>query len=131
MPNFQRTEIIGHVGKDPEIRQSANGLDIAKFSVAVSEKYKDNEHTEWFNVVVFGKSVENYISKYVRKGGLVRVEGKLKTNKWEDDDGNTRYKTELIAANFGGVMTLGGKHGDAKPQREARPRQDFDDMIPF
>lgn len=131
MPSFQRVEVIGHVGQDPEVRQSASGMDIANFSVAASEKYKDKEHTEWFRVTVFGNSVAAYIQPYVRKGGLVRVEGKLRTRQWEDKEGNTRYSTDLIAASFSGVMVLGGKGGGSQKREAPAASQDFDDDMPF
>lgn len=84
--NLNKTMIIGRVGKDPE---SNNGA--VKFSVAVSQKYKDNEHTEWFNCVAFSKTGE-LVSNYIKKGQLVYVEGKTKTNEHE----GKRYVSLLV-----------------------------------
>ena len=124
MPNFQRTEIIGHVGKDPEVLQSANGLAIAKFSVAVSEKYKDNEHTEWFNVVVWDK-LADICAQYLSKGKLVYLEGRQQTRMYQKDGTNV-YRTELIADK---MQMLGGKGEGKAPTYQAK--QELDDDLPF
>ncbi len=99
MPNLNRCEIIGHLGRDPEVKYTPSGMAICEFSVAVSEKRKDKETTEWFNVVFFNKAAET-IGKYVKKGNAIYVDGRIQTQTWEDNNGNKHYKTQLIGNNF-------------------------------
>ncbi len=94
--------IVGRLGKAPELQHTINGNPVAQFSVAVSEKWKsktgsEEEHTEWFDVNVFGKLAEN-CSKYLGKGSLVYIEGRTKTDKWENDKGEKKQKTKVNAA---------------------------------
>lgn len=122
MPNFAQTIIVGHLGQDPEIRFTQSGNAVANFSVAVTEKWKDQqgqpqEYTEWYRVVAWGKQAENYIGPYLKKGEVVMVRGKMKTRKWQDQQGNDRYSTELEADRFGGVTGMGGKKGNGGGQQ--------------
>lgn len=138
MPSYQRINLCGHLGKDPDIRYSKSGEPIAKLAVAVSDKYKDVETTEWFNVVCF-KSMAAQCTE-LRKGDLVTVmDGRLKTQKWQDKEGNDRYTTEVVA----GIVFGGTWHKGSSPQTQQtsqpasrggsrpRPEPDFDDQIPF
>lgn len=108
MASVNRTYIIGNLGRDPELRSTAGGKSVARFSVACSESWTTNgekqEHTEWYNVVVFGRSAEA-CGQYLSKGRQAYVEGRLRTRKYDDKDGNQRSITELIADN---VQFLGG-----------------------
>ncbi len=95
--------LIGRLGKDPEARQTTSGKSVTSFPVATSERYTDRdgnkqEKTEWHNVVVWGKSAEN-CAKYLKKGSMCGVEGKITTSSWDDKDGNKKYKTEITAMN--------------------------------
>ncbi len=146
--------LIGHVGKDPEVRYMPNGGAVANLTLATSESWRDKqsgeqkEITEWHRVVIFGKLAE-IAGEYLRKGSQVYIEGQLRTRKWQDQSGQDRYTTE-VAVNVGGVMQmLGGKRDNDKaveqkqqagssgyanrhsftPQNEPSP--DFDDDIPF
>jgi single-strand DNA-binding protein len=101
--------LLGRLGKDPETRTTPNGTVVTRFSLATSERRKDasgnwGEHTEWHNVVTFGKTAEN-VQKFLKKGREVFIEGKISTNKWQDKEGKDRYTTEIIAA---GVTFVGG-----------------------
>ena len=96
MPSFNKVIVVGHVGKDPEMRFTTNGKPVTNFSVATSEKVGESEHTEWFKIVVWGKQAET-TNQYLTKGSLVMVEGRLRTSSWEDTEGNRKYKTEIIA----------------------------------
>jgi single-strand DNA-binding protein len=87
---------IGYLGRDPDAKFLPDGTAVTSFSVAVTEKYKDKENTEWINVVTFRRLAE-ICAQYLTKGTLVYVEGKIRTRSWEDKDGNKRYKTEIIA----------------------------------
>lgn len=94
--------LVGNLGKDPEIRYMPNGEAVANFSVATSESWKDKqsgeqkEQTEWHRVVAFKKLAE-IIGEYVKKGSKIYIEGKLRTRKWQDKDGQDKYMTEIIA----------------------------------
>ena len=92
--------LLGNLGKDPEIRYTQSGGAVANFSLATTERRKQGEewtdHTEWHNIVVFGKTAEN-CGQYLQKGSQVYLEGRIQTRKWEDRDGNTKYMTEIVA----------------------------------
>ena len=108
--------LIGRLGKDPEIRFSGDGRAMASFSIATNESWKDKEgnqqeRTDWHNCMVYGVSAEKYVQPYVKKGTLVYIEGSLKTDKWQDKEGNDRYSTGVVANNYGGVQILGGGEG--------------------
>lgn len=97
--------LIGNVGKNPEIRQSADGKKIANFSVATSESYKDKsgqkqEKTEWHNVVVFNSGLADLVEQYVNKGSRIYLEGSLQTRKYKDKSGIDRYTTEVVLSGF-------------------------------
>ncbi len=102
MSGVNKVIIVGNLGNDPEVRYAANGSAIANISVATSEKWKDkntgqeNEKTEWHRIVMFNRLGE-IAGEYLRKGSKVYVEGKLQTRKWQDDGGNDRYTTEIVA----------------------------------
>ncbi|MBW2690667.1 MAG: single-stranded DNA-binding protein, partial [Deltaproteobacteria bacterium] len=114
--------IVGTLGKDPEIRFTAGGAAIANFSVATNESWKDKntgeqvEKTEWHRMVAFGKLAE-IIQQYVKKGSQVYIEGKIQTRKWQDQSGNDRYSTEIVANQ---LQMLGGKPAGSAP---AKPQQ--------
>ena len=123
---YHRTEIIGRVGKDPEVRYTSTGQAVANFSVAVTEKFKDKEHTTWYSVQVWGKLAE-LAGEYVTKGMLIFIEGRMNEREWEDRDGNKRRSWELI----GNTMKfLGGnkKDGGATESDTGAPP---DDDVPF
>ncbi|ARQ95262.1 single-stranded DNA-binding protein [Bradyrhizobium phage BDU-MI-1] len=104
--SLNRVEIIGRLGKDPEVRNLTNGGAVANLSVATSERWKDKrsgemqEKTEWHRVVIFNDKTVEFVEKYAKKGDLVRVEGKLQTREWEDQQGVKKYSTEIVVANF-------------------------------
>ena len=96
--------LVGNVGQDPEVRytgDASNGAKVATIRLATSERYKDRngnlqEHTEWHSVVVW-RNTADVVEKYVRKGSQLYIEGKLRTRSWEDQTGNKRYVTEIMA----------------------------------
>lgn len=114
MSGVNKVILVGNVGQDPEIRYTADGRPIANFSVATSETWNDKnsgekkEKTEWHRVVVFGKLAE-LCGKYVAKGSQVYVEGKLQTRKWQGQDGQDKYTTEIVVDMRGVVQFLGGR----------------------
>lgn len=140
--------LVGHLGQDPEYRESQAGIGMANISIATSESWKDKntgeikEKTEWHRVVLFGKLAE-IARDYLKKGSQVYIEGKLQTRKWQDQQGQDRYSTEVVVNPMGGVMQmLGGRNSDNQPnsQKSAQPNNttqnnqptvEFDDDIPF
>lgn len=157
--------LVGNLGNDPEIRYMPNGGAVANITIATSESWRDKatgeqrEKTEWHRVSLFGKLAE-VTGEYLRKGSQVYIEGQLQTRKWQDQQGQDRYTTEVVVQGFNGVMQmLGGRAqgqggqqqgGWGQPQQPAQQRQpqqqqrtqnqqpqyndppmDFDDDIPF
>ena len=101
MSNFNRVQVIGRLGRDVEIRYTQAGKAVASLAVAAGEKWKDQqgnlqEHTEWFNVSMFGRLAE-VAGEYLKKGSLVFIEGKQRTEKYQDKDGVDRYSVKLMA----------------------------------
>jgi single-strand DNA-binding protein len=99
--SLNKVLLIGRLGKDPELRVTSSQMPVANFSLATNERRKDqsgnwNEHTEWHNIVTFGKTAEN-CSQYIKKGSLVYIEGAIHTRKWQDKEGKDRYTTEITA----------------------------------
>ena len=119
MAGINKVILVGNLGRDPEIRYTADGRPIANFTLATSETWTDKgsgerrEKTEWHRVVVFGKLAE-ICGEYLSKGRQVYVEGKLQTRKWQGQDGQDRYTTEVVVQGFGGTLQmLGGREGGA------------------
>ena len=135
MGSVNKVILVGNLGKDPEVRFTKDGQSVANFSIATSEKWtgKDGnkeESTEWHNIVAWGKLGE-ICGEYLTKGKPVYIEGKLKTQNWADNDGNIRYKTEIVASNMtmlGGAA--GGSHDAPDSSMSQRPDDDDED-IPF
>jgi len=136
MAGLNKCMIIGHLGKDPEIKTTQSGMAVANFSVAVSEKRKGEDATEWFRVVAFDK-LADICGKYLTKGKQVYIEGRIQTREWEDRDGNKRQTTEIIANQMvmlGGKGDGGGGRDEApqeRPQAPAEKPYDPEDDIPF
>lgn len=143
MSSVNKVILIGHLGRDPEIRSTQNGLRIANLSVATSESWRDKgsgerkEKTEWHRVSVMNEALTTVAEKYLRKGSQVYIEGQLQTRQWNDKDGATRYTTEIVLSKFRGVLVmLGGKEtaGDEPAPRQGAPATvgtELDDEIPF
>lgn len=124
--------LIGRLGKDTEIRYTPNGKAVANFSVATDESYKKEggekvEKTEWHKVVAFDKLAE-ICGKYLTKGKLVYIEGKIQTRSWEDKDGSKKYTTEIVANTM--KMLGGGKDEGGKEKEKVAPPSDTEDC-PF
>ena len=102
MSSVNKVILIGNLGKDPEIRSLNNGKEVANFSIATSESWKDKttgerkERTEWHNICVFSEGLVSVIKRYVKKGSKVYVEGALQTRKCQDKTGTARYSTEVV-----------------------------------
>lgn len=126
MPNLNRIIICGHLGRDPELKYTPSGTAVCDVSCAVTSKWKNGEHTEWFNVVAWAKSAE-FLAEHGSKGAIAIVEGEIRTEKWQDKEGRDRYTTKLVAQR---VQLIGGKRAK-RPEGAAEKEQDFDDDIPF
>ena len=119
--SLNKASLIGHVGKDPEIRSTQDGRKIVNFSMATSESWKDKatgerkERTEWHKVVIFNEGLAGVAERYLRKGMRVYVEGAIRTRKWTDQAGVERYSTEICLEAFGGTLLL-----LSQPDGEAR-----------
>ena len=139
--------LIGNLGKDPEVRYMPNGNAVANITLATSESWKDKqtgeqqEKTEWHRVVMFRRLGE-IAGEYLKKGSQVYIEGKLQTRKWQDNTGNDRYTTEIVADEMQMLGSRGGGSAgfsaDSAPSQSApapaaasAPAGDFDDDIPF
>lgn len=117
MNSVNKVTLIGHLGKDPEVRYTQAGQPVASFSLATSEKWTDNggqkqEKTEWHNIVAWGKTAE-ICGQYLRKGSPAYIEGKITTRTWDDRDGAKKYKTEIVAHQ---VIFLAQNQGQAPQQ---------------
>ena len=114
--------LIGNLGKDPDVRHLENGATVANFPIATSENYKDRKtgekvsQTEWHNIVVW-RGLADITERYLKKGDKVYIEGKLRTRSWQDQDGNTKYTTEVVADN----LTMLGKAPDNSTASQAQP----------
>jgi single-strand DNA-binding protein len=120
MSGVNKVMLVGRLGKEPEVRNLDNGAIVANFSIATSESYKDKttgdkkEITEWHNIVIWGKLAE-IVQRYVHKGDLIFVEGKLRTRSWEKD-GVTRYTTEILGDNMTMLGSKGGAGGGSSSE---------------
>ena len=148
--------LIGNLGNDPDVRYMASGEAVVNVSVATSDSWKDKqtgetqERTEWHRIVLFRRLAE-IAAEYLRKGSKVYIEGRLQTRKWQGQDGQDRYTTEIVANDMQMLDSRGGGSASFEP-RESRPQQqpqqapaakpaaqpqnqgfdnDFDDDIPF
>jgi single-strand DNA-binding protein len=159
--------LVGNLGKDPEIRRTQDGRPIANLRIATSESWRDKstgerrEKTEWHSVVIFNENLCKIAEQYLRKGSKVFIEGALQTRKWQGQDGQDRYSTEVVLQGFNGNLTMldgraggmaeggqadyaggeSGGHSDAPAPRAARSGgakgasagfdKQLDDEIPF
>lgn len=102
---INKVTLVGRLGKDPEVRHFDNNSSVCNFTVATSESYTDKEgqrieQTEWHNLAIWKKGLVDVAEKYLKKGHLVYVEGKLRTRSWDDQSGNKRYTTEVVVDLF-------------------------------
>jgi single-strand DNA-binding protein len=147
--------LVGNLGRDPEIRTTQDGKEIANLTLATSESWRDRntgerrEKTEWHRIVVFNDGLIGVIKNYLHKGSKIYVEGSLQTRKWTDQAGVEKYSTEVVLQGFGSALTMldsrnanndnatrGGEHSSPTQQPvAAKPRAaagaELDDEIPF
>jgi len=145
--SLNKVLLIGNLGRDPEIRSTNDGKEIATFSLATSENWKDKitgerkEKTEWHRVVIFNEGLVKITKNYVKKGTKLYIEGQLQTRKWISNDNQERYTTEVILQNFNSnLILLESKANSTIDQQEGKTLQNntstfesnnSDDEIPF
>ncbi len=133
--------LVGNLGRDPEVRSTTSGQQVATFSLATSRRWKDRdgnrqEQTEWHNIVCWGRQAE-VAGQYLTKGKQIYVEGRLQTRSWDDkQSGEKKYKTEVVCDNFQmlgsrGEATAGGSSGDSEFASAPQGPAEDDDDIPF
>lgn len=115
--SLNKVQLIGNVGADPEVRNLTSGNAVANLNIATSESWKDKatgekkEITYWHRIVVWNDGLISVIEKYVKKGSKIYIEGQLQTRKYQDQDGNDRYATEVVLSGFDGKLILLGDGG--------------------
>ena len=158
--SLNRVQLIGHVGKDPEIRSTQGGAKIANLTLATSETWNDKasgekkERTEWHRISIFNDGLVGVVERFVKKGSKLFIEGQLTTRKWTDQAGVEKYSTEINLGKFNGTLILldgkqsggepAGRPGGYPPEGGAEPRRpapsweaprggdrDINDEIPF
>lgn len=128
--------LIGNLGADPEVKSFQNGGRIANLRIATSENWKDRqtgerkERTEWHSVVIQSEGLVGVVERFLRKGSKIYIEGQLRTRKWQDQNGNDRYTTEVSVGGVGGVLTMldgansGGDGQGARQQQRGNGQRD-------
>lgn len=125
--SLNKVMLIGRLGHDPELRYTQSGSPVSNFNLATSEFYQDQqgnrqERTEWHRVVVFGRQAET-VTNYLAKGRMVYVEGRLQTRKWQDQQGQDRYTTEIVAQNVQFLDSKGQGYEQApRPEQGQQPQ---------
>lgn len=110
--SLNKVQLIGNLGRDPEVRSFPNGGKVCNLRIATSERWKDKntgearEKTQWHQVAIFNEGLVRVAEKYTRKGSKVYIEGQLETRKWTDQSGADRYSTEVVLRPYGGQLTL-------------------------
>ena len=142
-----KVTLVGRLGKDPVVKHFSDTNAIAEFSLATTENYKDKEGkwvevTDWHNIKLPFKYRAESAEKYLKKGSLVYIDGKIKTRSYDDKDGNKKYITEIVAENIRrldkreGGPSEGGQSQSSAPQQEyshneSKPASNIDDDLPF
>ena len=154
--SINKVILVGNLGADPKISNTSSGTKIVNLNIATSENWKDKlsgerkERTEWHRVVIFNPQLADVADRYLKKGSKVYLEGQLQTRKWEDNNGQEKYTTEVVLQNFNGSLVLLDKAGEGAGvpsggndvfsgsassgwdnSSSAAPAADLDDDIPF
>lgn len=150
--SVNKVTLLGNLGKDPEIRSTQDGREIANLTIATGESWKDKntgerrEKTEWHRVVIFNEGLTRVAKNYLKKGSKVYIEGALQTRKWTNKEGQDQYTTEIVLQGFNSNLTMLDSRGDnnggglnnysennsgTKANEAAFTNQNIDDDIPF
>ncbi|EMG53123.1 single-strand binding protein [Ochrobactrum sp. CDB2] len=131
--------LVGNLGADPEMRRLNSGDQIANLRIATSESWRDRQtgerkdRTEWHSVVIFNEKLAKVAEQYLKKGAKVYIEGALQTRKWQDQNGNDRYSTEIVLQKFRGELQLldSRNDGSSNSNQSSSAGRDLDDEIPY
>ena len=110
--------LVGNLGRDPEVRTTSNGSKVVQLSIATSERWRDRatgeqrEKTEWHRVVIFNERLADVAERYLQRGRQVYIEGQLQTRKWQDQEGNDKYTTEIVLGQYRGELQMIGGRGE-------------------
>ncbi|WP_419234968.1 single-stranded DNA-binding protein [Rickettsia endosymbiont of Nabis limbatus] len=147
--SLNKVTLIGNLGRDPEIRTTGEGKEIANLSLATTDIWKDRvtgekkEKTEWHRVVIFNEGLVSVVKSYVKKGSKLYIEGSLQTRKWNDNSGQEKYTTEIVLQNFNSQLILldsknstnsslqDSGQSEYKHSKPSFDHSDLDDEIPF
>jgi single-strand DNA-binding protein len=146
--SINKVILVGNVGQDPEIRSTQDGREIANFSLATSESWKDKntgekkEKTEWHRVVVFSQGLTSIVKNYVKKGSKLYIEGSLQSRKWTDNQGVEKYATEVVLQNYNSTIQMldssrnsnnemGSSNNTQKSRNSDIQVEEIDDEVPF
>ncbi len=150
--SINKVILVGNVGQDPDIRSTSDGRELANFSLATSESWKDKstgekkEKTEWHKIVIFSQGLVGIVKNYVKKGSKLYIEGSMQTRKWTDKDGVEKYTTEVVLQNFNSTLQIldskdrnssGSGDSYSSSQASSKPKntnvsvEETDDEIPF
>lgn len=119
--SINKVILVGNLGADPKVANTQNGTKIVNLNIATSESWKDKatgerkERTEWHRVVIFNAQLADIADRYLKKGSKVYIEGQLQTRKWEDQNGQERYSTEVVLQNFSSTLVLLDGRGEGVP----------------
>ncbi|MFW6039348.1 MAG: single-stranded DNA-binding protein [bacterium] len=123
---INEARLLGHVGQEPETKETAGGVKFARFSLATSERWKDREtnerreRTQWHQIVVFNENLVGVVEQYVKKGSKLYIEGQIMSRSWEDEAGQKRYATDIVLKGFRGrIVLLDRREGKPDPDPEA------------
>lgn len=122
--SVNRVTLLGNLGADPEVRRTQSGNPVASFSLATSESWRDRnsgerkEKTDWHNIVVWNEGLAKVCEQYLKKGSKVYIEGKLQTRKWQDQNGQDRYTTEVVLQYDAKIVMVGGRDDNGGGRRD-------------
>ena len=128
--SINKVIILGNLGKDPEVRTFPNGGKVCNFPVATSENWQDKssgerqERTQWHNVSILSEPIVNIAENYLNKGSKVYIEGQLETRKWQDNEGNDRYSTEVVLRPYKGQLVLVDSRSEISNQNNNQKMND-------
>ena len=128
--SINKVIILGNLGKDPEVRTFPNGGKLCNFPVATSENWQDKssgerqERTQWHNVSILSEPIVNIAEKYLSKGSKVYIEGQIETRKWQDNEGNDRYSTEVVLRPYKGQLVLVDSRSEISNQNNNQKMND-------
>ncbi len=129
--SINKVILVGNVGQEPEIRNTQDGREIASFSIATTESWKDKnsgekkEKTEWHRIVIFSPNLVSVVKLYVKKGSKLYIEGAIQTRKWKDNAGVEKYTTEVVLQQYNSTLQILSNNQNQTETTEQEPEEDF------